>query len=91
VLEYVEKKGRQIMATIDISGDWGTLRIQQNGTQVTAIATVANPHFKQGDGVLVEDVLQMTFTGGQYVQASTGKVSSNGREIKWSNGTIWRR
>jgi hypothetical protein len=80
------------MATIDISGDWGTLTIQQNGTQVTAIATVANPHFKRGDGVLVEDdVLQMTFTGGQYVQAYTGKVSANGREIAWSNGTTWRR
>lgn len=79
------------MATIDISGDWGTLTIQQNGTQVTVIATVANPDFTRGDGVLVGNVLQMTFTGGQYVQAYTGRVSSNGREIEWSNGTTWRR
>jgi len=82
---------REMMATIDLNGDWGTLTIQQNGSQVTAIATVANPHFKRGDGVLVEDVLQMTFTGGQYVQAYTGEVTPNGREIAWSNGTIWRR
>jgi len=36
----------EMMATIDRNGDWGTLTIQQNGTQVTAIATVANPDFK---------------------------------------------
>jgi hypothetical protein len=71
----------EMMATIDLDGDWGTLTIQQNGTQVTAIATVANPHFKRGDGVLVGDVLQMTSTGGQYVQAYTGKVSPNGARL----------
>ncbi len=63
------------MATIDLNGDWGTLTIQQNGTQVTAIATVANPHFKRGDGVLVEDVLQMTFTGGRELLAGYGTVA----------------
>ena len=76
---------------IDLNGDWGTLTIQQTGTQVVAIATVANQHFTRGDGVLVGDVLQMTFTGGQYVQAYTGKVSSDSRAIAWSNGTTWRR
>jgi hypothetical protein len=41
--------------------------------------------------VLVGDVLSMTFTGGQHVQAYTGKVSSDGRSIAWSNGTTWKR
>lgn len=76
---------------IDLNGDWGTLTIQQTGSQVIAIATVVNPHFRRGDGILVGDVLSMTFTGGQHVQAVTGKVSADGRVIVWSNGTTWRR
>ena len=79
------------MAIIDLSGDWHTLTIQQVGAQVTAIATVPNPHFTRGDGLLVRDTLQMTFTGGTYVEAYTGKVSSDRRSISWSNGNTWSR
>ena len=79
------------MAVTNIAGDWGTLTIQQNGAQVIVTATVANPHFKRGDGLLVGEDLSMTFTGGTYVQAYTAKVRSDGREITWSNGTVWRR
>lgn len=77
--------------TINIAGDWGSLTIQQTGTQIIVHATVVNPHFKRGDGLLVGDVLTMTFTGGQYVQAYTAKVSADGRSISWSNGTTWKR
>jgi hypothetical protein len=77
------------MATLDLSGDWHTLTIQQVGDQVTAIATVPNPHFTRGQGTLVGYTLTMTFIGGAFVQTHTGKVSPDGRAISWSNGTVW--
>lgn len=76
---------------INLTGNWGTLNILHSGNQVTATATVPNPHFQVGNGVLTGLSLPMTFTGGQHVQTHQGTVSSDGTSISWSNGTVWRK
>jgi hypothetical protein len=76
---------------VDLTGDWNTLTIQQVGNEVTATATVPNPHFTVGRGTLAGDVLTMTFTGGAVVQTHTGKVAPNGLAIYWSNNTVWMK
>jgi len=79
------------MAAVDLSGDWHTLTIRQVGNEVMVTATVPNPHFKHGQGTLIGNTLTMTFSGGAVEQTHTGIVSSDGRQISWSNGTVWTK
>lgn len=86
------------MTTHNLTGHWGNAFVEQNGNQVTAMPDYsqippAQVPFTLGTGILVGNSLTMTFSGGglSHPVQFVGTVSSDGRSISWSNGTVWNK
>jgi hypothetical protein len=86
------------MTVHDLTGDWNGAFIEQAGNKVTIVPDwtkidPATTPWTMGTGTLIGNSLTVVFSGGRAPAPVTemGSVASNGRQISWSNRTVWTK
>lgn len=86
------------MSVQNLTGDWNGAFIEQAGNQVTIVPdwakiNSATAPWTRGTGTLIGNSLEVVFSGGRATVpvTYTGSVAPNGRQISWSNNTVWSK